>query len=331
MKRKNIILVFLLSGLFFANSCEKPPVTNVENPLTDLPWLKAKVEEFNLLFQENPDLSVAIYQCKYGNNETGFLIDESNTKPFYNWNGEVLCIIGGVAGETCSELNIDFANKKLIWKMGNDFINNSCEFNNPLTDLPWLKTKIKELKSYYWHTEIYQCKYGNNETGFLIDEGNTKPFYNCNGEILCIMGGVAGETCSELNIDFANKKLIWEINYPIETIAYVIGYDVNCGVEIQGETAKANQYVLVSENLKDTMLTNNLPDNLFTFPAEIMPQNIFGFNLFPEKYRYVYKIQMTYRPKTKEELIFCPGHALYPMLYYFEPTQIVITSISKIQ
>jgi hypothetical protein len=112
-------ILFALTAMFAAceKIPEKPPVCDVENPLTDLPWLKAKIDEFNLLVQENPYLSVAIYQCKYGNNETGFLIDEGNMKPFYNCKGEVLCIMGGVAGETCSELNIDFENKKLIWEI----------------------------------------------------------------------------------------------------------------------------------------------------------------------------------------------------------------------
>ncbi|MCL2327079.1 MAG: hypothetical protein FWC39_01060 [Bacteroidetes bacterium] len=89
-------------------------VCEFENPLTDLSWLKEKIEEFNLLIQENPNLSIAIYQCTYGNEEIGFLIDKGNTKPFYNCKGEVLCTMGGVAGETCSELNI--VSQKLIWE-----------------------------------------------------------------------------------------------------------------------------------------------------------------------------------------------------------------------
>ena len=78
----------------------------VENPLTDLPWLKAKVDEITLIIKNGNPLSVSIYQCVYGDSETGFLIDEGNIKPFYNCKGEVLCIMGGVAGETCPELNI---------------------------------------------------------------------------------------------------------------------------------------------------------------------------------------------------------------------------------
>jgi len=89
-----------------------------------------------------------------------------------------------------------------------------CKFEKPLENLSWLVKKIDELtllaQGTPLHIVIYQCTYGNGQTGFLVDEGNTKPFYNCNGEVLCIMGGFAGETCSELNI--VDEELIWEIN-----------------------------------------------------------------------------------------------------------------------
>ena len=90
---------------------------NFDNPLTDLPWLKEKIDEFNLLAQESQSISIAIYQCKYGSEEIGFLVDEGNIKPFYNCKGEILCIMGGDAGETCSELNI--VEQELIWKINN--------------------------------------------------------------------------------------------------------------------------------------------------------------------------------------------------------------------
>ena len=118
----------------------------------------------------------------------------------------------------------------------------------------------------------------------------------------------------------------------IVPVFYVVGYDVNCGVEIQDSTAKARGYVLVSENLTDTLVAYNLPDSLFIFPADIMPKNIFGFNLFPQEYRFEYKVQMNYQPMTEEEWqeAHCPAIALYPMLFHFEPTYIIITSIFKI-
>jgi hypothetical protein len=118
-----------------------------------------------------------------------------------------------------------------------------------------------------------------------------------------------------------------------DSIFYVVGYDVNCGVEIQDSTAKAVVYVFVSEDLKDT-LAAKLSDSLFIFPAKIMPCcNIFGFNLFPQEYRFVHKVQMTYQFMTREEWeeVMCTGTWNKPMLYSFEPTYVVITSIAKMQ
>jgi hypothetical protein len=90
----------------------------------------------------------------------------------------------------------------------------SCDVENPLADLPWLKDKVDEItllfQSNLLHIAIYQCTYGDGKIGFLEDRGNIVFFYNCEGETLCIMGGNAGETCCELNI--ISKELIWEIN-----------------------------------------------------------------------------------------------------------------------
>jgi hypothetical protein len=103
---------------------------------------------------------------------------------------------------------------QIIIKHISSNMNERCKFENPLTDLPWLKAKVDEItllsQNNPLYITIYQCIYGNGETGFLVDEGNMKPFYSCNGKVLCIMGGFAGETCSELNV--VSKVLIWEIN-----------------------------------------------------------------------------------------------------------------------
>jgi len=112
---------------------------------------------------------------------------------------------------------------------------------------------------------------------------------------------------------------------------YIIGYDVQSGVDIENETGKAGTYLFVSENLKDTLMSCNFPDNFFTFSSEIVkPINICGFNLFPEEYRLAYKVQLTYRLMTEEELeeasYICLG--LWPVLYNIQPIGIFITSIS---
>jgi len=112
-----MLVIIGIALLFLSLSCQKDKVCHVNNPLADLPWLKTKINEFNLLSQGNPTLTVAIYQCKYGNGKTGFLVDEGNIKSLHNCSGDVLCIMGGFAGETCSELRID--NAELIWENNN--------------------------------------------------------------------------------------------------------------------------------------------------------------------------------------------------------------------
>ena len=112
-------ILLMLAGSFFSCGekdcqCNNEKVCNVENPLTDLLWLKSKVDEITLLFQGNP-LHIAISQCIYGDGKTGFLEDRGNIAFFYNCEGETLCIMGGDAGETCSELNI--VSKELIWEI----------------------------------------------------------------------------------------------------------------------------------------------------------------------------------------------------------------------
>jgi hypothetical protein len=123
---------------------------------------------------------------------------------------------------------------------------------------------------------------------------------------------------------------------PTNNVYYIIGYNIDCGVEIQGETAKANVYLLISEDLTDTLATKNLPDNLFNFPRTIMPYPIHrvGFYLFPQQYRFTYKVTMNYRPMTETE--YMDAACFHLMLwcdeyYYIDPTYIFINEISKIQ
>ena len=141
-------------------------------------------------------------------------------------------------------------------------------------------------------------------------------------------------------------------------VYYVVGYDTGSGVEIHEGTAKSGGYVFISENLQDTLYASNLKysdrffylssqdlnddssaignlfDDLFAFPAEIMPTNICGKNFFPEEYRFAYKVQMSYRlieeEGTYKAIPICFGgyYQPYPFLY---PKRVVITSISKSQ
>lgn len=132
-----------------------------------------------------------------------------------------------------------------------------------------------------------------------------------------------------------------------DSVYYVVGYHVSSGVLYSHDgTAKSGGYLFISKNLKDTLHASNqnivedryygignLLDSIFTFPAEIMPNNVCEYNFFPQEYRFVYQVQLTCRLMTKEEELDAhPAcHTLYPVLYpYLHPKCVVISSISKI-
>ena len=199
-----------VDSITFKKSCE-----NID-PLTDLPWLKDKIDELTLLFQGNPT-RVFVYQCLYGDGETGFLEDRGNVAFFYSCEGEMLCIMGGFTGSTCPEFNIDHESKTLIWDSKE--VVAPCEFNNPLTDLSWLKAYIKDFEKYVeegtmQHVRIYQCsyKYG---TGFLFELHAENPKFgymlrSCAGTPFCAEYSTT-DSCEEYDVDYGSKKLIWEI------------------------------------------------------------------------------------------------------------------------
>ena len=122
------------------------------------------------------------------------------------------------------------------------------------------------------------------------------------------------------------------------TVAYVVGYDLDQGIITNSEdgTAKAKMYLLFTENMQDTLATKHLPDDLFTFPANIIYRGGFiGYNLFPQEYRDTYKVQLTYRVMTNEEVslygMYIAAHAYYEPKYYgIYPKFIIIKSIEKI-
>jgi hypothetical protein len=107
-----------------------------------------------------------------------------------------------------------------------------CNVDNPLTDLPWLKEIIDGFEKdagagYKGHARIYQCNYKNG-VGFLLEMCVGCPdagywLRSCEGESLCIIGGFAGDRCTEFDVDFENKKLIWEKNYTETTKNSLVG------------------------------------------------------------------------------------------------------------
>jgi hypothetical protein len=120
MKSKtNLLQLIVFSGILLMFSCvkDKPieTVCNVANPLTDLDWLKSKVQSIGEL---NPDASkyIMIQSATY-NGETVFLQTNCNPAgnsvfPVYNCTG---AFVGNMA-----ELGFDkFTNQSILWKPNN--------------------------------------------------------------------------------------------------------------------------------------------------------------------------------------------------------------------
>jgi hypothetical protein len=98
----------------------KEDTISVDNPLPDLPWMKAYI---NAKIKDAEAMGlcsyISIYQCTYNNNrEIGFLIEcpDERMTTLYNREGIALCMIGGDAGDACKEYNIDYTNQILIWE-----------------------------------------------------------------------------------------------------------------------------------------------------------------------------------------------------------------------
>ena len=139
MKTKTLkftAILLIIASAFIACNGKEPPETkgcNVENPLTDLPWLKAKTEDIALAISHGHPLTVSIYQSTFDNRETGFLIDKGSVQYFYNCEGQLLCM---------SEINITGKNR--IWEIDNDFINThypcDCIMDTLRGEWSWFKT-----------------------------------------------------------------------------------------------------------------------------------------------------------------------------------------------
>ncbi|MDR0790031.1 MAG: hypothetical protein LBO06_04465 [Bacteroidales bacterium] len=142
--------------------------------------------------------------------------------------------------------------------------------------------------------------------------------------ILLAIAAISFISCEkESNTDMKNSTL--QDNF------YVAGYDVCSGVHFTDSTSKAGGYVFVSEDLNDTLLSYNFPDTIFNFPADCMTTNVFGINFFPQQYRNMFKVSMTYTIVPEEEQTHYPCITLYPQLYFGNPMEVHIHNVSAIE
>ena len=236
-----VVLCMVLVGVFATISCNKPiiivdegevkkedtsqivvtpvKVCDVDNPLTDLPWLKEIVEGW--IKREGVYGYVGIYQCNYKDG-IGFIVEEQVGEPaFYliNCEGKTLCREGGITGgNACDKFDIDYESIKLIWESRKVRPPQPCEFDDPLIDLNWLKAMVVQTPKLNCDTvRIYQCNYREG-IGFFYDQvaWNQCTFYNCRGKRVYFGSRNSiifrDEDGQDLMVDLENKKLIWEFN-----------------------------------------------------------------------------------------------------------------------
>jgi hypothetical protein len=117
---------------------------------------------------------------------------------------------------------------------------------------------------------------------------------------------------------------------------YVVGYET-CGLSL----GKAG-YIVISEDLKDTLAVYGLPE-IFEFPDEAFSKPTSGLTImlnmaFPEKFRYAFKMKFTYTPSSMEEVMALgigEGCA-YPAFYLLQETYkncvpVIIHSATKLE
>jgi hypothetical protein len=88
------------------------------------------------------------------------------------------------------------------------------ESNYCSNDLSWLKDKVEPINS---ETEVVRYKY-KGETVYLINTcagcaDSMDEVYNCDGQLICQLGGIAGlNTCPDFYDTATEKEVVWK-NY----------------------------------------------------------------------------------------------------------------------
>lgn len=109
----------------------------------------------------------------------------------------------------------------------------------------------------------------------------------------------------------------------------IVGFDpCNGGADA---TAEGRGFVIALNSSSDTLVTYNLPINLFVFPKELFSGYLGNF-LFPDSARNSYRIRFSYRYSTESEKVHptCLD-IIYLADYnkYVRGRQIVVENVSK--
>lgn len=101
-----------------------------------------------------------------------------------------------------------------------------CGVENPLEELDWLHTMAEDFESAPQWATISTCLYGSARQGFIVDPcvqcaDGMQSLFDCQGNLLGNLGGIAGIPLSEYDIDPSSVCEIYR-NYP-DTAATLVG------------------------------------------------------------------------------------------------------------
>jgi hypothetical protein len=91
---------------------------------------------------------------------------------------------------------------------------NFCEVLNPLTDLPWLKKLVDEIKNSSNGGTITKFKFKSKDV-FLVNTCKVcitdamTVLYDCAGNQICSIGGIAGLTCPDFEKEASDSVVVF--------------------------------------------------------------------------------------------------------------------------
>ena len=114
---------------------------------------------------------------------------------------------------------------------------------------------------------------------------------------------------------------------PNEKFYYLSGYNPYFGYTEHGDDyAHSSGYYIISNDLKDTFLTFNLPNHLFSIPTEAFQTGEDCGYSFSQKYRFAFSFEMNYEMTPEDEC----RNIRYPANIYLYPKYISIPQINII-
>jgi len=108
-----------------------------------------------------------------------------------------------------------------------------------------------------------------------------------------------------------------------ENEGYIVGFDP-CAYQHHYKIG----YAIITSDLKDTLMTYNLSDSIYSFPPEYF-YNYFNTGYFPSTARYEFKIYFSYTVAEENEKVYNLCTTDINMADFKNAVQVIIKSVSK--